>query len=127
MTKFHIQPAPAKRRGVKVARGQLVSIVLVLLGATSLAAQERQRFWLSSQFSPPTMAQASAAGSAGSGSNAPLTLTLRDALHRARAHNPEFQAALTELGVARPERASNALDQDPGLRSDEDGHGKLKS
>ena len=103
MTKFHIQPAPAKRRGVKVARGQLVSIVLVLLGATSLAAQERQRFWLSSQFSPPTMAQASAAGSAGSGSNAPLTLTLRDALHRARAHNPEFQAALTELGVARQE------------------------
>jgi len=44
--------------------------------------------------------QAGAAGTGGSGSNAPLTLTLRDALHRARANNPQFQAALTELGVA---------------------------
>ena len=33
-------------------------------------------------------------------SNAPLTLTLQDALQRAKANNPQFQAAVTALGVA---------------------------
>lgn len=35
---------------------------------------------------------------------APLTLTLQDALERARANSPQFQAALTELGLAREDR-----------------------
>jgi outer membrane protein TolC len=36
--------------------------------------------------------------------NAPLTLTLQDALARARKVNPEFRAAITELGLAREDR-----------------------
>src|SRR6185503_955287 len=32
----------------------------------------------------------------------------------------------TQFGVPRAEAAGDALDEDPGLRSDEDGHGKLR-
>src|SRR5258708_32881850 len=35
-------------------------------------------------------------------SAAPLTLTLQDALARARANQPQYHAALTDYGVARP-------------------------
>src|SRR5262249_1378018 len=35
------------------------------------------------------------------GSNAPVTLTLQDALARAQANEPQYRAALTEYGVAR--------------------------
>ena len=101
MITFHVQPATAKHQFPKFAGSHLLPLALILLFSTSLAAQERQRFSLPSQFSVAAMAQqAGAAGTGGSGSNAPLTLTLRDALHRARANNPQFQAALTELGVA---------------------------
>src|SRR5438477_2526387 len=46
---------------------------------------------------------------AGTGTNqatnsAPLTLTLQDALARARKNNPEYRAALTEYGVAKEDR-----------------------
>jgi hypothetical protein len=34
-------------------------------------------------------------------STAPLTLTLQDALARARANDPQYRAALTDYGVAR--------------------------
>ena len=37
-------------------------------------------------------------------SNAPLTLTLQDALARARKNNPEYRAALTEYGLAKEDR-----------------------
>src|SRR5215471_13812643 len=36
----------------------------------------------------------------GAPSNAPLTLTLQDALQRAKANSPQFQAAITALGLA---------------------------
>jgi outer membrane protein TolC len=36
--------------------------------------------------------------------SAPLTLTLQDALKRARSYTPQFQAAVTELGVAQQEK-----------------------
>jgi outer membrane protein TolC len=36
----------------------------------------------------------------GAGPDAPLTLTLRDALQRARSNNPQFQSALMDLGLA---------------------------
>jgi outer membrane protein TolC len=38
---------------------------------------------------------------------APLTLTLQDALERARKNNPEYRAALTEYGVAREDRVQS--------------------
>jgi outer membrane protein TolC len=37
-------------------------------------------------------------------SNAPLTLTLQDALARARKNSPEYRAALTDYGVAKEDR-----------------------
>jgi outer membrane protein TolC len=37
-------------------------------------------------------------------STAPLTLTLQDALERAKKYNPQFQSAQTELGLAREDR-----------------------
>jgi outer membrane protein TolC len=40
-------------------------------------------------------------------SNAPLTLTLQDALARARKNSPEYRAALTEFGVAREDRVQS--------------------
>jgi outer membrane protein TolC len=40
-------------------------------------------------------------------SNAPLTLTLQDALERAKKNNPEYRAALTEYGVAKQDRVQS--------------------
>lgn len=52
--------------------------------------------------------QLSIQADSGSGENAadaaPLTLTLQDTLKRARSYTPQFQAALTELGVAQQEK-----------------------
>lgn len=43
-------------------------------------------------------------GNAPSNSGAPVTLTLQDALQRARINSPEFRAALTELGLAHEDK-----------------------
>jgi len=43
----------------------------------------------------------------GAPSNAPLTLTLQDALERAKKNNPEYRAAMTEFGVARQDRVQS--------------------
>src|SRR5256885_6550018 len=48
-----------------------------------------------------TLPQTVAASSPGS---APLTLTLHDALERARINDPQYRAALTDLGLAREDR-----------------------
>jgi outer membrane protein TolC len=48
------------------------------------------------------------AGDASQGPTAaPLTITLQDALERARKNNPEYRASVTELGVAREERVQS--------------------
>jgi outer membrane protein TolC len=39
--------------------------------------------------------------------SAPLTITLQDALERARANDPSFHSALTDLGVAREDRVQS--------------------
>jgi len=39
--------------------------------------------------------------------HAPLTLTLQDALQRAKQNNPEYRAALTEYGVAKEDRVQS--------------------
>ncbi len=39
--------------------------------------------------------------------SAPLTLTLQDALERARKNNPEYRSALTEFGVAKEDRVQS--------------------
>ena len=40
-------------------------------------------------------------------SNAPLTLTLQDALERAKKNNPEYRAALTEFGLAKEDKVQS--------------------
>jgi outer membrane protein TolC len=40
-------------------------------------------------------------------SNAPLVMTLQDALERAKRNNPEYRAAMTEFGVARQDRVQS--------------------
>jgi outer membrane protein TolC len=40
-------------------------------------------------------------------SNAPVTLTLQDALERAKKNNPEYRSAVTEFGVAREDRVQS--------------------
>ena len=67
----------------------LLGIVLVIS-----AFGQDQRFKVSGQVLTPA-----ATGDTDSG-QAPLVLTLQDALKRAEANSPEFRAALTELGVA---------------------------
>ena len=51
-----------------------------------------------------SMAQVPAQNTAGASQPATVVLTLADALERARANSPQFQAAVTELGLAREDR-----------------------
>jgi len=55
-------------------------------------------------FSASSFAQVSAQSTAGGSQPATVVLTLADALERARANSPQFQAAVTELGLAREDR-----------------------
>src|SRR5437879_3770634 len=68
---------------------QLVSVLGLLLSATSSFAQ-----------APPQSPQAAISVEGA----APLTITLQDALHRARQNDPQFRSALTDLGLAREDR-----------------------
>ena len=47
--------------------------------------------------------------------SAPLTLTLQDALERARKNNPEYRSALTEFGVAKEDRVQSRAALLPNL------------
>jgi len=51
-----------------------------------------------------SLVQQSGAGSSSPTDGTPLTITLQDALERARANDPQYHSALTDLGVAREER-----------------------
>jgi outer membrane protein TolC len=46
-------------------------------------------------------------GTSSAPSNAPLTLTLQDALERAKKNAPEYRAAVTEFGVAKEDRVQS--------------------
>ena len=70
--------------------------------ALSVSAQNRTDVMVSS--SPQQSAGASQQAPAAAPSSAPLTLTLQDALQRAKANSPQFQAAVTELGLAHSEK-----------------------
>lgn len=61
--------------------------------------------WASAQTSPSQVALGTDNNSAGS--PVPLTLTLQDALERARKNNPEYSAALTQYGLAREDRVQS--------------------
>lgn len=63
-------------------------------------------------------AQAPASGAAAQQPPATVVLTLADALARARANNPQFQAAVTELGRAREDRYQARAALLPGVEYD---------
>ena len=58
-------------------------------------------------FGQPMPNQVTADGSQQSTSNAPLTLTLQDALERAKKNNPEYRAAVTEFGLAKEDKVQS--------------------
>jgi len=58
---------------------------------------------------PPQGARATAGG------DTSLTITLQDALERARANDPQYHAALTDLGVAREDRVQARAGLLPGV------------
>ena len=73
---------------------QRVHLLLALLAmAVPLAAQGR-----------PELAVSVSAQAAGETEKAPVTITLQDALARAKSNSPQFQAALTDLGLAQQDR-----------------------
>src|SRR4051794_20012605 len=76
---------------LRVSRFKMSLLSVVLLLGNSIAQVSGQ---LSAQTSPvPDPSQ-----------SAPLTLTLQDALKRAHNNTPQFQAAVTQLGVAKQEK-----------------------
>jgi outer membrane protein TolC len=62
----------------------------------------------------PEPAQAGSSNAA-SADGAPLTITLQDALQRARANDPQYRSALTDLGVAREDRVQARAGLLPGV------------
>jgi outer membrane protein TolC len=67
---------------------------------------------------PAVQAQAPAsipAGTAMQAQSAPVVLSLADALARAKANSPQFQAAVTELGLAREDRYQSRAALLPGV------------
>src|SRR5690242_2963282 len=79
-----------------------VMALLVVCGLSSVAqVSTGGTLSVNAQLSAP-------AGTAGGApSNAPLALTLQDALQRAKANNPQLQAAMTNLGLAREDRVQS--------------------
>jgi outer membrane protein TolC len=78
---------------------KLIAVVLAL-GARTLLAQAP----------PPSSSQAGVTQPAGT-----VALTLADALTRAKANSPQFQAALTQLGMAREDRVQARAALLPGV------------
>ena len=74
---------------------RFVSAVMLVYGATTVTY---------SQTSPH---QLSATGGQTNSSTAPITLTLQDALERAKKINPEYRAAVTEFGLAKEEKVQS--------------------
>jgi outer membrane protein TolC len=82
---------------------------------TSLPAQNQPRAegaltTTGSQLPQSTLPQAGAAAT-----NAPISITLADAIARAKANSPQFQAAVTQLGLARQDRVQARAALLPGV------------
>ncbi|HET7441301.1 MAG TPA: TolC family protein, partial [Terriglobales bacterium] len=105
MNKFPRQLECGKTPHLRIAITRFSFLLLTLLPIIALA-QAAPNLSLTAELpSAPTpqtatTPQPQAPPPGTSGSNAPLTLTLQDALQRARANNPQYQSALTDFGVA---------------------------
>ncbi len=85
---------------LRVRNGSRTNIVLVVLGlAVGASAQTTPNQVLMGSGNQQSTSRAP--------SNAPLTLTLRDALERAKKNNPEYRAALMEFGLAKEDRVQS--------------------
>ena len=94
--------------------------------AVSFALRFSVALIVCSMFAGPALAQSGASQvvvDSGSGQatstapsgNPPLTVTLQDALQRARRNSPEFHAALTELGLAKEDKVQSRAALLPGV------------
>jgi outer membrane protein TolC len=61
------------------------------------------------------LAQVPASSAANSAPSGPVVLTFADSLERAKANSPQFQAAVTELGLAREDRNQSRTSLLPGV------------
>jgi len=59
-----------------------------------------------SSFAQVTITEQAQGAGATPATGAPVTITLQDALERARSNNPQYRSALTDLGLAREDRLS---------------------
>jgi outer membrane protein TolC len=81
-----------------MARTKIAFLLLALSLALAAAAQSAPN---------QVASDSSNQGTTSAPSNAPLTLTLQDALERAKKNAPEYRAAVTELGVAKEDRVQS--------------------
>ena len=89
--------------GLKMTRSE--PAMKTVLGACLVLAMARSGF--TQNASNQVAAESGARQNASVPSNAPLVLTLQDALERARKNSPEYRAALTEFGTAREDRVQS--------------------
>ncbi|MGC2198282.1 MAG: TolC family protein [Terriglobales bacterium] len=92
-----------------------------IFGASGRSFGSARRFWLALMLLSAVAVAQSDQNAQASGANmpsnvgAPATLTLQDALQRARVNSPEFRAALTELGLAHEDRVQGRAGLLPNL------------
>ena len=84
---------------------KITALIACLLLA---AATSRAQVMTPAQIASPTTTNAQSAG-------ATVSLTLADALARAKANSPQFQAALMQLGIAREDRVQARATLLPGV------------
>ena len=91
---FHVGAVATRTRGSHISKGSLMSVLI----------------WVLLSFAHPGFAQTTTLaiqaqqGSPAASGAAPLTITLQDALKRARLNDPQYRSALTDLGLAREDR-----------------------
>ena len=68
-----------------------------------------------SSFAQVTLAAQTPSASATPASGAPITITLQDALQRARLNDPQYRSAVTDLGLAREDRVQARAGLLPGV------------
>jgi len=83
------------RKGQRSQIGQGVKLWILILGLVIVVRPS---------FAQVTLTEQTPGANSAPSSGAPLTLTLQDALQRARLNDPQYRSAITDLGVAREDR-----------------------
>jgi outer membrane protein TolC len=94
----NILPQSQENVGFQNGRGQMVALFILVLAIASPA------LFAQAPGATLELSHSSQATNAPSADGSPLTITLQDALERARANDIQYHAALTDLGVAREDR-----------------------